>query len=111
MLKLLADENVARQKVERLRELSYDIVSIAELGLAGKRLPDITVLRLATAQERIVLTHNGSDFKKLHRTETSHAGILILPDDVRHSLLAEATAQALEESGPWEGRVHRLPRP
>lgn len=109
--KLLADENVARQKVERLRELGFDIVSLADLGLAGLRVPDARVLQTAVAQGRVVLTHNGKDFKRLHQISPAHAGILILPDDARHHIIADMVAETLREEADWSRRLARVHRP
>lgn len=110
-MKLLADENIARQKIARLREVGFDILSIADLELANLRLPDRDVLLLATAQDRVVLTHKGKDFKRLHANNRDHAGILILPDDACHVLLAEAAAQLLTSEPEWRGRLARVHRP
>ena len=102
---------MARQKVERLHDLGFDAVAVADLGLAGQGVPDGAVLALALAQGRIVLTHNGKDFRRLHRRGEPHSGIVLLPDDVRHALIAEAVASLLRTAPAWAGRFERLHRP
>ncbi len=59
---LLADENVHPDVVESLRKSGKDIVSVTEEGLSGQ--DDLTVLRRACIENRVVLTHD-SDFGTL----------------------------------------------
>lgn len=59
---LLADENIAPAVVVALRARGCDVAGVAERGLAGRS--DREVLRLAVAEGRVVLTHDG-DFGTL----------------------------------------------
>jgi predicted nuclease of predicted toxin-antitoxin system len=59
---LLVDENIHPDVVVALRAAGRDVVSVRESQLIGS--DDRTLLRLAKAQGRIVLTHD-SDFGTL----------------------------------------------
>ena len=59
--------------MEILRDLGHDVITAQEAGHAGKS--DAQVLAEATADDRAVLTHNRSDYKRLHANQ-SHAGII-----------------------------------
>lgn len=51
--KLLADENIPVRAVRVLRDAGYDLLSILE---SAPGIPDEEVLRMAVAQDRILLT-------------------------------------------------------
>lgn len=79
---ILADENIDRRLVLRLREAGLDIVTVVELGMAGAS--DAIVLDTARDAGRVVLTQDG-DFGALavHRGDP-YVGILYLrPGDLR----------------------------
>lgn len=59
-MKLLLDENITPKAKDYLSALGHDVNSIQSLGLHG--INDNDVLRLATTQERVLLTHNGKHF-------------------------------------------------
>jgi predicted nuclease of predicted toxin-antitoxin system len=59
---LLADVNIAKQVIEFLRSEGIDVASVYERGLA--HLDDEAILKLATEEQRFVLTHD-SDFGDL----------------------------------------------
>lgn len=59
---LLTDENVDSDVVMFLRQLGFDVMDVVESGLQGST--DIDVLRLATSQGRVVVTHD-ADFGTL----------------------------------------------
>ena len=54
-MRLLADENVARQIIDRLRSDGFDVLSVREQA-SGTADPD--VIALALAQGRVVLTED-----------------------------------------------------
>ena len=54
--KLLTDENIHSGVVELLRQRGFDVLDVAEEGLYGA--PDVDLLRRATAEDRIVVTHD-----------------------------------------------------
>jgi predicted nuclease of predicted toxin-antitoxin system len=53
---LLADQNIHSDVVAHLRECQFDIVSVADLRLQGAN--DLTLIRLAFKQQRVVVTHD-----------------------------------------------------
>jgi predicted nuclease of predicted toxin-antitoxin system len=53
---LLADQNIHSDVVAHLRECQFDIVSVADLRLQGAN--DLTLIRLAFNQQRVVVTHD-----------------------------------------------------
>lgn len=58
----LADENIHPEVANLLREIGCNISEITRTGMRG--IDDITVLRLAYAEQRVILTHD-SDFGTL----------------------------------------------
>jgi predicted nuclease of predicted toxin-antitoxin system len=74
MALLYADENFSLRVVERLRDLGHDVVTVHERGRTGG--DDAKVLSDATAEGRAVLTFDKRDFWRLHRLNSSHAGII-----------------------------------
>ena len=74
---LLTDENIDPEVVAHLRQIGFDVLDVVESGLQGST--DVDLLRLATAQDRIVVTHD-SDFGTLaiHQNEPL-TGVLYLP--------------------------------
>jgi len=58
----LADENIHPDVITHLRIHGCDVISIKEIGLIG--VDDLTVLRKANNEKRVVITHD-SDFGTL----------------------------------------------
>ena len=77
MLKLYANENFPLETVQILRNLSYDVVTTHEMGKANLRIPDDEVLAFAISENRAILTINRKDFKRLHRINPNHSGIIV----------------------------------
>jgi len=111
MARLYAYEDVPRPLVERLRALGHDVVTVAELGKS--QCPDHEVLRDATADGRVVVTHNRKDFEKLHRASNAHSGIVSATrDDGNEDALAARIDTALAANPAPAGqhiRVNKLP--
>jgi hypothetical protein len=57
------------------------VLTVAEAGNAGQRIPDDAVLAYATQTVRAVLTINRRDFIHLHRQGIDHAGIIVCTQD------------------------------
>jgi hypothetical protein len=108
---LYADENFSRQVVEALRRRGYDVLTSAEAGNAGRRVPDEAVLAFATAAGRAVLTLNRLDFFRLHRASPEHAGIVACTQDPDVEGQAERIHAALTAAGGLAGRLVRVNRP
>jgi len=75
-VRLLADENVPRASIRKLRSAGHEVLAVAE-ELSG--LPDADVLRVAAEREALLITFD-SDFGTLiFRGEPIHtAGIVFL---------------------------------
>lgn len=59
---LLTDENLDPLVIAQLRQLGFDVQDVFELGLQGST--DVMLLRRATSQGRVVVTHD-ADFGTL----------------------------------------------
>jgi predicted nuclease of predicted toxin-antitoxin system len=90
---LLADENIHPEVIEDLRARGKDVRSILGIGVG---LQDIDVLRFATAERRVVLTHD-SDFGTLAFSEGEpFVGIIYLrPGHISASFVL-GTIRAIE---------------
>jgi predicted nuclease of predicted toxin-antitoxin system len=80
-VRLLLDEQLSPAIAEQLRARSHDVVSAAEVGLAGAA--DERVLASAARDRRAVVTNNIKDFRPMHadylKTDTTHYGIVFIP--------------------------------
>lgn len=78
---VFADENIGRSLIQFLRQRGLDVLSVGEVRRQGAL--DEDQLAFATADERILLTHDHQDFVRLHRTWLAegrrHAGIVTVP--------------------------------
>ncbi|MBW4499718.1 MAG: DUF5615 family PIN-like protein [Scytonema hyalinum WJT4-NPBG1] len=111
MVRLYADEQFPFQVVECLRELAHDVLTVQEAGLANQRIPDDEVLAFASSNERAVLTLNRKDFKRLHRLQPEHAGIIVCTDDSDRSQFAERIHTAISVQESLRGKLIRVVRP
>ena len=112
MAKLYANENLDFAIVELLRDLRHDVLTTLEAGNANKNIPDEQVLVFAHAQNRIVVTFNYQDFKKLHRLFPIHSGIIICTEDKDIPALALRIHHALENAGDnLDNQLVRIIRP
>ena len=108
MARLLADVNFPRDTVLGLRAAGHDIVTAREMGLG--RTPDPTVLALATADGRAVLTLD-KDYFRLHRATPDHAGIVLPTPDGDFQALAARIHYRLAAEGDLTGKLLRVTRP
>lgn len=96
MLKLSANENFPLETVLILRKMGYDILTTHEIGKSNANIPDEEVLAFAISENRAILTINRKDFKRLHRLNPIHSGVIICikNDDFDH--FAACIHQVLE---------------
>lgn len=81
MFRLYANENLAAELVDALRNSGYDVLTSYEAGNANQGIPDDQVLATAAADKRCVITFNRDDFAALHRAGIEHEGIIVCKDD------------------------------
>jgi len=85
-MRFLADENVSRWVIDKLRLAGFDVISIAEVGQGSS---DKDVVGMANAEGRILVTED-RDFREIVvRQRLGVAGVILLELD-RLSNLAEA---------------------
>ncbi len=76
-----ADECVDRAVVEFLRQRGFDMLTALEAGLGEE--PDLAQLEYATRADRLLVSYNRIDFRRLHttflRSGREHAGIVLIP--------------------------------
>ncbi|MFN0034856.1 MAG: DUF5615 family PIN-like protein [Saprospiraceae bacterium] len=82
MLRIYSNENFPVEVVQGLRDLGYDVLTTHDAGRSGQRIPDEEVLAFAIAEKRAVLTINRRDFKRLHRINPAHFGIIICTENL-----------------------------
>ncbi|MBD2177348.1 DUF5615 family PIN-like protein [Pseudanabaena sp. FACHB-1998] len=111
MARLYADEQFPFEVVEHLRNFRHDILTVQEAGNANLKIPDDQVLTFASDNERLVLTLNRKDFKRLHRLFPTHAGIVICTDDLNRLALAQRIHEALLKEYPFSGKLISVVRP
>jgi hypothetical protein len=94
-----------------LRRLGHDVITIQETGRAGEGVQDSTVLDFAIREKRAVLTLNRSDFKRLHRTNPQHGGIIICTVDEDFERQATRIHEAINDQSSLDGQLIRVNRP
>jgi len=110
MTRFLADENFPFPVVEALRRLGFDVVTLTDLGVAGRALPDEAVLKLASSHSRAVVTLNRKHFIRLHRSAADHAGIIVCSFDLDFDGQAERIRSAIGERSSIAGHLLRIDR-
>lgn len=105
MARLLADEDFHLQIAEALRGMGHDLLTLQEAGYGNQRMPDSAVLAYALAESRVVLTHNRRDYKRLHRSGVTHAGIVAVPQDPDLSGAAQRIQAELEARDTCAGEL------
>lgn len=78
MHRLLLDENISVFVSATLQEEGWDAAHVRDRGLLGAA--DHTVLNKAFEEDRVLITANVGDFRKLAAARELHAGIVLLED-------------------------------
>ncbi len=98
--------------VEILQNLGHDVLTTKDAGNDNKRIPDEEVLAFAIAEKRIVVTFNYNHFKRLHRFQPDHFGIVICTEDRDFQALEHRIHEAIEaHAGNLEKQLIRINRP
>lgn len=111
MARLYADEQFPFEVVEHLIHLGHDVLTVQAAGNANLKIPDDLVLEFATRDDRAILTLNRKDFKRLHKLQSSHAGIIICTDDDNRSALAARIDAAIVVEMLLSGKLISVVRP
>jgi len=111
MADLYANENFPWPAVAHLRELGHDVLTSMEAGTANQQIPDEQVLAFAVRKKRAVLTHNRGDFKRLHRTQPVHQGIIICTKDTDFLALARRVDASIRENEPLTAKLLSVVKP
>jgi predicted nuclease of predicted toxin-antitoxin system len=108
--RLLADENVPLPVVEALRSHGHDVVALTASSL-GSGASDASILALARAEQRVVVTLDRRDFFRLHRQTPEHGGIVACTFDPDFAGQAKRIHEALSPERDLRGLVLRVHRP
>ncbi|HVC99305.1 MAG TPA: DUF5615 family PIN-like protein [Pirellulales bacterium] len=114
MARLYADEHVPVQLVYALRRLGNDVVTVRETSesKSGDATPDDLVLKYAAQQQRVVLTFNGPDFRRLHAENQRHSGILCCDSEFPGKAHARKQARRIDaflRANNLNSRIEKLP--
>lgn len=106
-----ADENFPLTVVVELLHLGHDVLTAFEDGKANQKIPDDKVVERAAELGRAVLTINRKDFKKIHETDTTHAGIFICTFDADFIGQAQRIDDACQNLSGIDGQLIKIYRP
>jgi hypothetical protein len=111
MARLYADEDFDYPVVVELRRLGHDVLTVTEAGQANQRTEDEDVLAFAVTQGRAILTFNRRDFRRLHRANPAHAGIVICTWDQDRFALGARIHEAVSNCPVLDAQLIRITRP
>src|SRR5438552_1657552 len=110
MARLYADEDFPLGAVLILRGLGHDVLTVPQAGRCGA--DDSELLADATADGRAVLTHNHRDYRRLHRVQQPHEGIISCThDDQDLPGLAQRIHDAIAATPDLTNKFIRVIRP
>jgi len=111
MAKIYSNENFPIPVVEALRAMGHDVQTTRDAGKDGMAVPDEEVLGHAAANDRILLTLNRKDFKRLHRANPGHSGIVLCTLDPDFAGQAQRIHVTLAASPNPKGQLLKVNRP
>lgn len=110
-MRFYADENFPLNVIAELRNFGHDFLTALEDNRANQKIPDEEVLKRATELDRIVLTINRIDFKRLHNANSEHAGIVICTFDADFTGQANRIDEACKDLSELKNQLVRVYRP
>ena len=110
-MKIYADENFPFRTVVELRRLGHDVLTTLEDERANQAISDEDVLARAIELERVVLTLNRKDFKRLHKQNSNHTGIIICTEDADRSGQAIRISKRISKTENLDKQLVRIYRP
>ena len=108
MARLYANENFPLEVVERLGVLGHDVLTTHDAGRSNQSIEDDAVLRFAIETHRCVLTINRKDFQRLHRTMSTHPGIIVCTENRDYAAFAGRIDAAMREAGTLTERLIKV---
>ncbi len=107
-IKILADEHIPKDVINRLKIWHIDIKSVNETGLMGS--PDKDILDHAKEDGRVVLTADQKDFPRLAKS-IDHPGVIVITKRMSIKELLRETMKVLDTLGPKdiENTVQYIP--
>ena len=109
-MKLFIDECLSPQLALRLNATGrYDAVHPLHVGRRGE--PDYRILQRCIAEDRVIVTENARDFRRLVGKTELHPGLIILPAMHREGtwkLLGSALAFVRERGEPMSVMVNNV---
>ena len=115
MSRFLADEQFPARVQDRLRRLGHDVEFIRnfDANKSGDGKSDAEVLRIAIAENRIILTLNRKHFWSLHNSRKfgGHRGIIACTrDDANPTAQAKRIDALVKSVRHMAGQFHVIPR-
>lgn len=112
MARFCSHGNIASQVVMELRRLGHDVLATLDAAKANSPVPDAEVMASATAEERILLSHNRRHFMQLHRNRNEpHAGMVLCTFDTDFARLAQRIHSTVSAASDMRDRLIRVNRP
>ena len=111
MARLFADENFPNPTVEGLRQLGHDVLTVADVDLAGLGIPDEEVLAFATRRPSRADTQIGASLDRLRKLGSNRCVVPVVrfwegePGEPRHH---PARTGGACSSGPVNGDLINL---
>jgi len=111
MARIYSDENFPLPAVQELRRLGHDVLTTAESGSAGRKIPDLEVLAFAIREQRLLILLNRKHFINLHQKDSNHFGIIVCTFDPDFVALAKRIDNAIQATLETKGSLIRVNRP
>ena len=112
MARFYADEDFPGPTLKELRKLGQDVLTVRQEGRSDQSIPDDEVLADAGADQRILLTKNRHHFRKIHRLQPVHEGIVAITEDHDYKGLADRIHQRIVQmAGTATGQFIPIDRP
>lgn len=109
-MRFFIDECLSPALAQRLNATGdHDALHPRDYGRLGER--DDTVLRRCLDEDRIIVTENARDFRRLVGAADIHPGLIILPSVARETawrLLSAAVADLAAQANPDQALVNRV---
>jgi predicted nuclease of predicted toxin-antitoxin system len=105
-MKFLIDECLSIDLISTANQAGHEAQHVAHVGKAGWK--DWNVVRHASDGDFVLVTNNGSDFRKLYAAQSLHAGLVVIVPAVRRSeqqRLFRGALDALATAGEPINRV------